>query len=265
MNTNTEEFQNVLKWGKIVLIVLAVFLAGEAIGVLKGLGDSSPVHNTISVSGEGEAVAIPDIATFSFSVSAEGKEVSEAQAQVTEKMNAIIAALKNMGIEEKDISTSNYSAYPKYVSEASVCTPTYCPPSRGSVQDGYTVSHNISVKVRNTQDAGKALSLVGEMGATGLSGISFTVDDRDAIIAEARAEAIANAKEKAEILADNLDVRLGKVISYYDDFGATPYYDYAEQGFGGDGTVRANVAPTPDLPTGESKVVVRVNVIYEIR
>ncbi len=261
---NTEETQNVLKWAKISLIVLAVFLAAEALSSFKDLRNIDPVFNSISVSGEGEVISVPDVATFSFTVSADAKVTSDAQNQVTEKMDAILAGLESLGIEENDVKTTDYSIWPKYTYTPTVCSPTYCPPGR-QIQDGYTVSHSVSVKVRNTEDAGSALALVGEKGVTGLSNISFTVDDPEKILDEARAKAIADAKEKAKVLSRELGVRLVRVVSFYDNTGGgMPYYSYSEDmvGMGGD-MVKANPAPT--IPTGENKTVVSVTVVYEIR
>ncbi|MGB3922057.1 MAG: SIMPL domain-containing protein [Minisyncoccia bacterium] len=260
---NTESTQNVFKWGKIVLIVLAVFLAAEALGSLKGLKAIDPAYNSISVSGEGEIVAPPDVAVFSFSVSADAKSVSDAQGEVTEKMNSILDGLETMGVEEKDIKTTDYSIWPKYKYEPLICTTMYCPPSR-QVEDGYTVTHSVSVKVRKTEQAGEALALVGEKGATNLSGISFVVDDPDKILEEARAMAIADAKEKAKALSKDLGVRLVRVVSFYDNTGGgIPSYGEA-MGMGGD-MVRNIKAPAPTIPMGENKITVNVTVVYEIR
>ncbi len=260
---NTEIAQSALKWVKIVLIVLTIFLAAEALGALKGLKAIDPAYNSISVFGEGEIIATPDVATFSFSVSADAKSVSEAQGQVTEKINTILEGLKAMGVEEKDIKTTDYSIWPKYRYEQILCTPTYCPPSR-QVEDGYTVTHSISLKIRKTEEAGKALALVGERGATNLSGISFVVDDPDKILDEARALAIADAKEKAKTLSKELGVRLVRVVSFYDNTGGgIPYYGEA-MGMGGD-MVRSVKAPAPTVPMGENKITVSVTVVYEIK
>jgi len=259
---NTEETQKVMKWTRIVLIVLAIFLAIQALGSFRGLTYTNPVYNSISVNGEGEAVAIPDIATFSFSVSLDAKVVSDAQKQVTEKMNSILSELKAIGIEEKDIKTSDYSIWPKYSYEPTICSPTYCPPTRQR-EDGYTVSHGVSVKVRKTEDVGKAFALVGDKGATNLSGISFTVDDEEKVLDEARAKAINDAKKKAEMLADELGVRLVRVVSYYDNIGGGPMPYYAE-GMGGD-MVKTSASSAPSIPIGENKVVMNVTVVYEIR
>lgn len=260
---NTEELKKVLKWSQVVLVVLAIFLGAQALGSLKGLGAVEPVYNSISVNGEGEVVAIPDVATFSFAISVDANVVSDGQRQVTEKMDAILDGLKSMGIEENDIKTINYSIWPKYSFEPTICSPTFCPPSR-QVQDGYTISHNVSVKVRKTEEAGSALALVGENGATNISSISFTVDDMEEVLDEARAKAIADAKDKAKNLAKELDVRLVRVVSYHDNNqgGPVPYY---QEGFGGDAVRDLSQGPAPKIPVGENKVVMNVTVIYEIR
>ncbi|MBI2086820.1 MAG: SIMPL domain-containing protein [Candidatus Zambryskibacteria bacterium] len=255
------EAQKVLKWAWIALVVLAIFLSVETLEALKNLRGIDPAYNSVSVSGVGEAVSVPDVAEFSFAVSADAQAVSDAQKQVTEKVDVILAELESLGIEERDIKTTDYSVYPKYVYQSAICTSTFCPPSK-QVPDGYTVSHSVRIVVRKTEDAGEALALVGENGATNLSGISFTVDDPDKILNEARAEAIADAKEKAKMLAEELGVRLVRVVSFYDNTGGSPI-PYAE-GLGGD-MVRAVAASAPTVPVGENKVMVIVSVTYEIR
>jgi len=254
--------QKILKWVWIVLIVLAVFLAVETLGALKYLRDINPAYNSISVSGTGEVISVPDVATFSFAVSADASEVSDAQKLVTEKTEVILTELKSLGIEEKDIKTTDYSVWPKYTYESMVCSSTFCPPSR-QVPDGYTANHSISIKIRKTQDAGKALALVGAKGATNLSGISFTVDDPEKMLNEARSKAITDAKNKAKILSQELGVRLVRVVNFYDNTGGGPMPYYAE-GMGAD-SIKTSTMPVPTIPMGENKVTVNVTVIYEIR
>lgn len=258
---NFDEKSRLMYWGKIVLITLVVFLAAQALTTLKGLGTPDPAYNSITVTGEGEVVSIPDVAQFSYAVSATAKTVVEAQNQVTEKMDSILAGLKDMGVEEKDIKTTGYSVYPKYTYSSGVCGPTYCPPSR-EILEGYTTTHNVTVKVRKTEEAGKALALAGEKGATNISSINFTTDDPEKLLEEARSEAIADARAKAKVLASDLGVRLVRVVSFYENSGPRPYFG-AEYGMGGDMMVKSVSAPT--LPTGENKTTVSVNVTYEIR
>jgi uncharacterized protein len=261
MNTDTEEVKRVLKWVWIALVVLAAFLVVETLGAFKGLRVIDPTYNSISVSGVGEAVSVPDIAVFSFTVSVDAKSASDAQGQVTQKMDEILIGLKDLGVEEKDIKTTDYSLRPKYTFIQVICSQTFCPPSK-QVPDGYTASHSVSVKVRATGDAGKALALAGENGATGISDLSFIIDDPDKIIEEARAEAINDAKNKAKQLSKELGVRLVRIVSFYDNTGGGPVPYYAEA-LSGDMVKTTSLTPT--LPTGENKVSVNVTIVYEIR
>lgn len=259
---NTQEMQNIYKWAWIVLIILAVFLGVQTLAALKGLRNTSPSYNTINVVGEGEVFAVPDIASFTFTVSADAKTVTEAQEEVTGKMDTILDEVKNLGVEERDIKTTDYSVYPRYTYNQAPCTQFSCPPSRQTL-DGYTASHNVTVKVRKTDDAGKILAAAGEKGATGMSNISFTIDDPEALLDEAREKAIKNAREKAEQLSDDLDVKLVRVVSFSDNSGGGVMPMYREAlGMGGDTAVAQSA---PDLPTGENKYMVVVNVTYEIR
>ena len=256
----TKNLNDLYKWIWIVLIILAIFLGVKTLGSLMDLREGDPAYNSITVIGEGETFTVPDLATFSFTVSADADTVTAAQEDVTERMDRVLAALDAMGIEEKDIKTTDYSVWPRYSYDA---VPAIYPPIPGrQVQDGYTASHSVTVKVRDTDKAGAALSLVGENGATNLSSISFTVDDPDEVTAEARSLAIEDAREKAEVLSKELGVRLVRVVSFSDstDGGVTPYYREAF-GMGGDGAVSS----VPTLPTGENKIRVVVNITYEIR
>lgn len=255
----TPELKNIYKWGQIVLIVLVAFLVVETLGGLKSLRNTDPAYNSITVNGMGEAFAVPDLATFSFSVSADADTVAGAQAQVTTKMDSILASLKDLGIDEKDIKTTDYSVYPKYVYNQIYCITVPCPGRQ--VQDGYTANHSVTVKVRNTDKAGEALSAAGDSGATNLSGISFTVDDPDQVTKEARDLAIKDARQKAKDLSKQLGVKLVRVVSYGDNTNGG-YLPYGEA-MGGD--MRVSSAKAPTLPTGENKVSVSVSVTYEIR
>lgn len=257
------EKNQLLKWGKIALIVLTVFLALEALTVVKGLRNIDPAFNTISVEGKGESVSVPDIATFSFSVLAESNNVANAQSAVNAKIDAIIKSLKAADIEERDIKTTSYNVSPKYIYQGSSCGPQYCPPGK-QIADGFTAEHYITVKVRNTANAGTALGIAGEAGATNISGISFTMDDPEQPLKEARGKAIEDAKEKAKVLSDQLGVRLIRVVSYEDSNQPQIYpMAYATEAKSSVMPQDSGVAPT--LPTGENKTTVSVTVTYEIR
>ncbi len=218
---------------------------------------------SIMVRGEGEVMARPDIGAFSFSVTAEADDAASAQTQSAEKTNAILGYLEEAGVEEKDIKTSNYSLNPKYRYDTQVCAANmYCPPGN-PVIDGYTVTQTVEVKVRELDKAGDLISGAGERGATNISGLAFTVDDESNLKAEAREAAIADAKEKAQVLADELGVRLVRIMNYYEEEGYPMPY---AAGYGGDAMMaRSEAAVAPSLPTGESTTRSTVSITFEVR
>ncbi len=222
----------------------------------------SNMPTTISVMGKGEVTAVPDIGRFSFSVTAEGATAAAAQEASGTKINDIMAYLREQGVEDKDIKTDYYNMYPKYKYEERPCAfGMYCPPGE-QIEDGFEVSQTITVKVRATDKAPTIISGVGEKGATNISGLEFTIDDTDALRAQAQAEAIKDAKEKADILAKDLGVKIVRLVSYYENmpYYGEPYYaktmsmDAASESFGG-----------AEMPMGEQDTTVEVNVTYEVQ
>lgn len=251
----------------LVLTILALFLVVEVVKGIKEfkyIGGGVPVTNVVTITGVGEVFAVPDIATFSFSVVEEAATVGQAQEVATEKMNSILAYLKDAGIEDRDIKTVAYNVYPKYSYDTVTCFAYPCPPVRDPEISGYEVSQTIEIKVRDTEKAGEFLSNIGERGASNVSGINFTIDDEDTLKGQAREDAIANAKEKAEELASDLGVKLVRVVSFYEEenYPYYPMYYGYDKGMGMGG---ATESAAPMLPAGENKITSRVNITYEIR
>lgn len=256
----------VWKAGFVVAILLAVFLLIISIRELKGLayvGRDVPITNSITVTGKGEKITIPDIATFSFGVTETAKDVLEAQNKATTRVNSALKALKDNGVEDRDIKTISYTINPHYDYQSSVCTSNYCPPSK-SILTGYDVSQTIEVKVRDLKKAGTLFSTIGSLGVQNVNSLTFSIDDLDKEKAEARERAIENAKEKAKNLASQLGVRLVRITSFYDQSDEPIYY--GREAMGADVMMKsAAVAPAPEIPAGEQKVVSRVSITYEIR
>ena len=245
--------------------LLALFLLAATIYVFQSyrfIGSGVPATNTVTVSGEGEVFAVPDIASFSVMVQERGETVGPAQDAATEKSNAVIAYLKEQGIEEKDIKTTEYSVYPRYEYLNSTCRDGYCPPGEQTLV-GYEVSQTLLVKVRETKKAGEILSGVGKLGASSVSGLSFTIDDEDALKMEARGMAIRDAEARAEALSKQLGVRLVRIVGFNEDGSSYPPIAY---GMGGEIAVRQDSAKaTLELPVGENKITSNVSITYEIR
>ena len=220
----------------------------------------------ITVSGEGEVFAIPDTAQFSFTITKDAKTMADSQKQVSELGNSLVTKLKAAGIEEKDIKTEGFNAYPKYETKASriPCSPTYCPPYDGNpVITGYTVSHTYSVKVRNLEKSSDIAKLLTDAGVSSLNGPDFTIADIESIKNEARDEAIADAKEQAKILAKQLGVRLGTIIDFQvvdNGYYPMPMYARASMDAG-----MSEKAIAPDIEPGQSDIKVQVQITYRIR
>ncbi len=257
----------------VAVVLLGLFLLVETVAgfqSLRYIGSGVQPTNTINVSGYGEAFAIPDIATFSFTVMSEKPTVAAAQADATAKINAITDYLKGAGIEAKDIKTSEYSVSPQYDYVTQVCpvsTREISYPCQQGEQKlrGYQVRQTTTVKVRDTAKAGDLLTGVGGKGATEVSSLDFTFDDPDAVQKAARDEAIADAKEKAETLADSLGVRLVRVVSFNENGGGYPTPMYYSKDMAVSQAGNESRAIAPDISVGENKVTSNVSITYEIR
>jgi uncharacterized protein len=249
-------------------IVATIALAAYAYSALKQTKYMYQGPTSISVSGEGEVFAKPDVASFSFTLEAKEADAVTAQNKVSEAMDAILAYLKEAGVEERDVKTEYYNLAPWYEYPAyQPCTYAYCPPQNGEpTLKGYEVSQSVTVKIRDIAKAGEIISEVGGKGAKNVSGIQMTVDDTDALKDEARALAIENAKEKAEALAKSLGVRLVRMNGFWEEEG----YGYYDRGYGmgGEMMMEDSMMSAPKaatLPAGENRITARVNISYEIR
>jgi uncharacterized protein YggE len=253
----------------LVAVFGSLLLAVMAFSEIKGfqyIGAADPMQTTISVSGEGEKFATPDIAEVTFSIVAEAKTVADAQEKVRVSMEKITGFLKESGVEDKDIKTQNYNFYPKYEWQQAriVCVTYPCPQPEGKqVLTGYEATQALAIKVRKIDDAGKILSGLGERGATNLSGVTFKVDEDEEVKAQARELAIQDAKEKADILARQLGVDLVRIVSF-NEGGEYPIYNYAraEMAMGLGGGAQAKDAI---IPTGENRYVSNVTIVYEVK
>ena len=244
-----------------VLAILSLFLFAKTWATVEEVGriDVSTIA-TISVTGTGKASALPNIAQISFSIQESGATGEEAQSKATKRTNEALTALKKLTIADKDIKTTGYQVTPEY--EVKACPPrTFCPQTAGKII-GYQVSQSVEAKVRDTDKTGAVLQALTTLGVQNISGPNFTIEDESVVLAQARGKAIADAREKAEILARQLGVRLGKVVGFSENGGGIyPSYDRAL----GKTAVMNEATPAPTLLIGENETNISVTVIYEIR
>lgn len=161
----------------------------------------------ISVTGEGQAVTQPDMATINLGVTTQGDTAAAAMSQNSERQGAVIAALTGAGIEERDIQTSGLNLNPlmDYSSEGQ--------PPRIT---GYQAQNIVTVRVRDLDALGGTLDALVTAGANEINGITFGRDDSAAIEDDARRDAVTNARHRAEIMAEAAGLTLGRVLSMRD-------------------------------------------------
>ena len=264
-----QEYKKIFSIAVIGLLVVATLhiLTGSFFHLGRGSmmgGFDSREENVITVTGQGEVNAVPDIASVSFSIQKDATTAKEAQTQVAEIEKKALDFLKTSNILDKDIKTTNSSFYPKYeykYSKLMPCNEYGCPPSNGkSVIVGYTASESITVKVRNTDDTGKIIEGLSALGVSNLSGPDFMIDDEDGLKEIARKNAIDDAKMKAEKLAKDLGIRLGSITSFSESGDYYPPMMYAKAEMSDSAGSSA-----PVLPKGENTITSNVTITYEIR
>ena len=238
----------------LALIIYVGVLTRNALRTYDYIGKAPDMINQITVTGTAKVSATPDIALLNLGIVSEGATVNAAQKGVTDKMNAIISALKGQfKIEAKDIQTENFSVNPKY---------DWTNGKQNII--GYSVNQSVSVKVRDFTKTGDILDKATELGANTVSGPSFTIDDPEKPKADARAEAIAQAKAKAQLLADQVGIKLGRIVNYYEGGNDLPNVAYGIGGGAADmGLAIKAVAPT--IEPGSQDVQLTVNLSYEIK
>lgn len=267
MNKFFNDTRYAISWGVLSLILLAVlgsaFLLTKTFSEIDKMEYPQGYPNTITIEGQGEAVSIPDVATFSFSVVESSESVSSAQKLASDVFNKIFDELKKSNIEEKDIKTLSYNVYPKYQWIQTECLSVFnCPGGRNELI-GYEVNQTVKIKIRDTQKAGDILSSIGDLGVSNISGLNFEIDDKSKVENEARQKAIENANQKAMALSKDLGIKLGDVMSFSESNGPL-YMDSAYPAYGFGGAESLSKA-SPVLPSGENTTIKTVYISYEIK
>jgi uncharacterized protein YggE len=205
-----------------------------------------PRERYVSVTGEGEAQAAPDLAVIQAGVTTQAKTARQASESNSETMTKVLAALKAGGIAERDIQTSQFSIRPLR---------DYRKNGDNRIT-GFEISNRVSVKVRDIAKVETVLDQVITAGANDLSGIRFVVSERSQLLDKARGDAVADARRKAELLANAAGAKLGSATTIVEN-GGTPM---PRQQF----VARAAASAPPPIAVGEQTLRVSVSVTFEL-
>jgi uncharacterized protein YggE len=226
--------------------LLASVIAGTLLAV-PALAETMP-PSMISVTGEASVSVAPDQAQIEGGVTSDAKTAREASEANNAAMGKVLLALKAASVAEKDIQTSRLSLQPQYAPNRSGPSPVV----------GYRASNRVTVRLHDvTRVAGAIDTLVGA-GATDIGGIIFSVSNASKLLDDAREQAVADARRKAEIYARAAGVTLGAPLSISEEGapGPMPFRKMAV-GF-------AAASPAP-VAQGEETLHVTVSVSWAIK
>jgi len=235
-----------------VLLLAVMALVLSACGPTTINQAAPPPVRTLVVSGVGDVKLTPDIAYIYIGVHTEGPSAAEAVADNNAQTEALANALRQAGVEDKDISTSNFSIWPN----------TQYGPDGLRLGTTYVVDNNVYVAVRDLGGLGDLLDAAIAVGANSINSIQFDRADKSEAMQEARTNAVEDAKAKAQELASTAGVSLGEIQTVsFSDSGAYPYYDGRGGGGGAEGAVSAAVPIQP----GQLTLTATVTMTYFIK
>ena len=204
---------------------------------------------TISVTGTGHVRVAPEVADLRLGVTLTARTVAEARAANATTMQAILASLRAAGVADRDIQTANLALSPVYDYSKNTQPPKLV---------GYSHANTVAVTIRDLAQIAGAVDGALEAGATSLDGLSFRVEDSSAARTEARIAAVAEARGKAETLAEAAGVAIAGVLEIAEVEGGVPIpMPHVRQ------MAMAAEAATP-IEGGENEISVTVAVTYRI-
>ena len=214
---------------------------------------------TITVVGRGEVKAKPDVANTNIGVEVTGPTVDAAMEDAQARMASVLSALKQMGIADKDIQTSNFSInFERQPQEPKPATAQATPGAFEPPAGFYRVSNMVQVTIRDLTKVGDVLDTAVKAGANNVWGVTFALENTDALEGQAREAAVADAKSRADSLAGLTGVKVGPVVQISEVIGSqpVPMYAMADRAMGGGGT---------PVEPGELTFSTQIQVVYAIQ
>lgn len=204
----------------------------------------------LAVVGEGKVDVVPDTIYVDLGISVTNVATAErAQEKIDEVNNKIIDALKTLGVDKKDIKTSNYNITPAY---------SYFPNTENKIT-GYNGNATVNVKLKEAKLASQVISKTTEAGANQVQGTRFVVDEPEKYREEARNKAIENAREQAQKLSKELGISLGKIVNIVESSGGDQPYPIYDKMIAG----APRGSEGPQLEPGTQTVTSTVTLYFE--
>ena len=219
------------------------------------IADDDDITPQISVSATGNAEIAPDMAVINLTVLREAETARAALDANTAAMTEVLAAMRDEGIEERDLQTANFHIQPRYI---------YPRSDNGTRQEprivGYIVSNGLTVRVRDLDRLGAILDMSVTLGVNQGGGITFTNDDPSAALTEARTNAMQEAIAKAETLTAAAGIGLGRILSISEQSSQPRPIAMARA----ETALVADAAAPVPVAAGENTYRVSVNVTFEL-
>jgi len=188
--------------------LLAALMLSAASWAVPAAAQQSTITQTIAgtrldISATGEVTRVPDIAIISAGVVSRATTATAALQDSATRMSQVLAALKRAGIPERDIQTSSVSLNPEY----------RYPQNESPQMVGYNATNQLTIRFRDIRNSGKILDTLVAQGANQINGPNLTIDKPEAALDEARTNAIAAGRARAELYAKSLGLRVARVVS----------------------------------------------------
>lgn len=228
----------------LIALVLGSIFFGSTLG-----GDDDKASRSLTTTGQGTATVIPDQLSFNVGVSVSRPDVAGAMKTANAELDKVMAALAKAGVAERDMKTTNLSINPQY-------------DERGNRITGYQVDQQLSVKVRGLAKAGATISAATAAAGNDarLDGISFDVQDRAAVLAEARKAAVAAARRDAETYAKASGMTLGDVVRLKEVTAPEP----SPRPVDGFADLAMAAPQAAKIAPGEQDFKIRLEVVWEL-
>ena len=214
------------------------------VGAALALASAQAAERTVTVTGEATVGVAPDTAVIRIGVSRQEKTAREAGEANARQMTSVLAAIKASGIAERDIQTSRLSLQPQY------------DPNKGGTArlTGFQATNQVTVRIRDIDSLPTVLDRAIGAGANEMSGIEFVVSEQSKLLDQARDDAIADARRKAELYARAAGAKVGQVVSISEEGPASPQPRPMQ-------AVRAGAVP---VAPGEQTLRAIVSVSYQL-